>query len=417
MKKFILFILLLGVVTCRLNAQFVYENRVYSPLIKAVMLHKTGDVLSQPVISLQRNSALLLEFDELREDTRRYEYTLIHCNSDWTQSKLDRDLYVEGFDVQPIENYENSFNTVQRYVHYSQTVPSGDMRLLKSGNYIIKVFTEGNPDNVVFTRRMYVAEDCTETELEIKPSSDASLMKTHQEVNVRVSGKNGMFFSNPEQFMKVIAVQNGNEYSSHQLKMRGMSGNKIDYSFDQSNQFFAGNDFRFFDMTSLRLKTQYIAKFDFQNGQNQVYLLKERIKSRLPYSYDKDLNGKFYIRNEYGSNPSTESDYAWVHFFLPMPQTLEGTYYVLGDMNNWRADANSKMNFADGQYHVSLYLKQGYYNYQILFRYNNDTQLLTAPAEGNFSETNNVYTVYVYYHDFSDDYDRLLGTLTVEYNR
>ena len=100
-----------------------------------------------------------------------------------------------------------------------------------------------------------------------------------------------------------------------------------------------------------------------------------------------------------------------------MPQTLEGAYYVLGDMNNWRADANSKMNFADGQYHVSLYLKQGYYNYQILFRYNNDTQLLTAPAEGNFSETNNVYTVYVYYHDFSDDYDRLLGTLTVEYNR
>ena len=266
MKKFILFILLLGVVTCGLNAQFVYENRVYSPLIKTVMLHKNGDVLSQPVISLQKNGTLLLEFDELREDTRRYEYTLIHCNSDWMQSKLDRDLYVEGFDVQPIENYENSFNTVQRYVHYSQTVPSGDMRLLKSGNYIIKVFTEGNPDNVVFTRRMYVAEDCAETELEIKPSSDASLMKTHQEVNVRVSGKNGMFFSNPEQFMKVIAVQNGNEYSSHQLKMRGMSGNKIDYSFDQSNQFFAGNDFRFFDMTSLRLKTQYIAKFDFQNG-------------------------------------------------------------------------------------------------------------------------------------------------------
>ena len=417
MRKLILFILLLGVVCLRLNAQFVYENRVYSPIVKTVTAHKTGDVLSESVIYLNKGDKLLLEFDELSEETHRYEYTLIHCNSDWTQSTLSYDQYLEGFEIQPIENYENSFNTIQRYVHYSQMIPSKDMHLIKSGNYIIKVFTEGNPDNVILTKRMYVVDDRSSVELEIKPSTVASLLRTHQEVNVRISDKNGAFFSNPEQFMNVKVMQNGNDYNIHQLKFRGMSGDKLDYSFEETNQFPATNEFRFFDFTSLRRRSQYVAAFDFLDNQNQVYLREERLRNHLPYSYDKDLNGQFYIRNEYDDNSATTSDYAWIHFIYPAPQTLEGTYYVVGAMNDFRANAQSQMQYENGKYHLAMYLKQGYYNYQIVFKYGGDKTYSTFQTEGNFSETNNKYSVFVYYRNFSDDYDEIVGYSTVEYNR
>ncbi len=416
MKKIFMYILL-GVVCYELNAQFVYENRVYSPLIKTVTLKKADRLNEEPVIYLNKGEHLLLEFDDLREETLRYEYTLVHCNSDWTQSGLQSDMYIEGFEVQPIEHYANSFNTLQRYVHYSQSIPSSDMHIIKSGNYIIKVFVEGNSDDVIFTRRMYVVEDKTNIELEVKPSSVASLLRTHQEVNVRVSGKNGEFFSSPDTYMKVKVMQNGNDNTAHTLKLRGMSGEKIDYSFDDANQFCAGNEFRFFDITSLRRRSQNVERFDFINNENQVYLREERLKNRLPYSYDKDLNGAFFIRNEYDDNAATTSDYAWVHFTYPAAQTLEGAYYVVGQMNDWRCNVQSQMWYDSGKYRLALYLKQGYYNYQIVLKHGNDTTVLTNTTEGDFSEPNNRYCVMVYYNNFYDDYDEIIGYYSLEYNR
>jgi len=416
MKYFYIYFLLC-LVSWGVYSQRVYENMTYSPLIKTITLHKGTSSLDEPVISLNTRERLYLEFDELIETTRRYEYTLIHCNSDWTQSNLTSDQYLEGFETQPIENFENSFNTLQRYVHYSQTIPSEDMKLTKSGNYIIKVFPEGKPDNVVFTKKMYVVDQQSDLEMEIQPSTLAPLLSTHQEVNVRVKGKGGIFFSNPEQYMKVIVIQNHNDLSAHQLKFRTIIGDKLDYSFYESNQFEATNEFRFFDFTSLRRKSQYVIGFDFLNNQNQVYLKEERLRNHLPYSYDKDLNGEFYIRNEYDNNYSTTSDYALVHFTYPVDLNLEGAYYIVGQMNDWRISTQSQMKFENGKYHLALYLKQGYYNYQIVFKHNNENKLSTTQTEGNFSQTNNKYAVLVYYHNFSDDYDALVGYHSMEYNR
>jgi hypothetical protein len=194
-----------------------------------------------------------------------------------------------------------------------------------------------------------------------------------------------------------------------------MLANKIDYSFDNSNLFDGGNEFRSFDFTSLRAKTQYIANFGFENNENQVYLRMEKNKSQLPYDNESDINGKYYIRNDRQENYATESDYAWVHFFLNENLSLEGSYYVVGDLTNWRFDAQNRMTYDDkNKYQLALYLKQGYYNYQILFKNSNDKQASTANIEGNHSETNNKYTVYVYYKNFGDDYEGLVGVSSIE---
>ena len=399
-----------------LFAQVVYFDKIFSPTIKTVQIHQNGKELSVPIIYLSKQNTLLLEFDDLREETLRYEYTLVHCSYDWKESPMDKDLYIEGFDVQPIENYKNSFNTIKRYVHYSQKIPSNGMKILKSGNYAIKVFTENNPDNVVFTKRFYCVDDIANIKVEVKQSAITELMDTHQEVNVKVSGKGSNFFSSPEQYMKVVVYQNERQDNPHILKMRGMIGNKIDYSFDESNQFFGGNEFRFFDFTSLRLKTQNVAGFDFLNNENQVYLIKEKNLSRLPYSSSKDLNGQYYIRNEYGDY-AIQSDYAWVHFFFPSDINLEGAYYVVGEMTNGQMSESNRMQYVDNEYHLALYLKQGYYNYQILFKRPDSLVGSYIQTEGNHWETNNRYKVFVYYHNFADNYDSLIGFTSIEFNR
>ncbi|WP_243389608.1 type IX secretion system plug protein [Flavobacterium cyanobacteriorum] len=55
-------------------------------------------------------------FDDLYGNEANYYYTIIHCNYDWTPSQLlTRNDYVEGFDNQRIQTYDNSFNTLQIY--------------------------------------------------------------------------------------------------------------------------------------------------------------------------------------------------------------------------------------------------------------------------------------------------------------
>ena len=68
------------------------------------------------------------------------------------------------------------------------------------------------------------------------------------------------------------------------------------------------------------------------------------------------------------------------------------------------------------QYTTSLLLKQGYYNYQYVYVPNGETKGTAALFEGNYSETMNKYTMYVYYRDQGEYWDRLIGFSTINEN-
>ena len=144
MRKFFPILIVLSVNL--LYAQNVLQDRVYSPLIKTAKLESVSSKIILPIVDVNQSEGLLLSFDELDEQTHRYEYTFVHCNSDWTQSSLQPSDYIEGFETAMIENYANSFNTLQRFVHYEQAISNSTTRLTKSGNYILKVFKEGEPE-------------------------------------------------------------------------------------------------------------------------------------------------------------------------------------------------------------------------------------------------------------------------------
>ena len=79
-------------------------------------------------------------------------------------------------------------------------------------------------------------------------------------------------------------------------------------------------------------------------------------------------------------------------------------------------DEKSRMGFnpETGQYEKAVLLKQGLYNYQYLFVPNGEIAGQTAPIEGDFFQTENQYSVYVYYRPMGSRYDRLIGVAIIK---
>ena len=358
MKKFFLLSILLSVNT--IYAQFVWSDMIYSPLVKTVKLENPDAEFSIPIVNVNQSEGLVLSFDELTEQTNRFEYTFVHCNSDWTQSELQPYEYIDGFETALIENYANSINTIQRYVHYEQKIPNSNTRLMKSGNYILKVFREGEPENVVFTRRFYCMDDMAGVSVNVMQAREPSLRDNSQEIDVFVVSRDGLTFNNPQTNIKVAVQQNGRTDNMRFLPLKESRGVELVYSYFPQNVFEAGNVFRNFDLGS---------------------------------------------------------DYAWVYFYLPLPISLEGSYYAVGEMSDWRMSELNKFNFDSdlGMYVLRMLLKQGYYNYQILYRPHNTVVGQYRSVEGNHSETNNRYNVFVYYRNLGDNYDSFIGFSSVTY--
>lgn len=393
-------------------SQDIYLERIYSPLIKTVKLEVTGTDFTIPIIKLGSSDRLLLKFDELSEETKRYGYKIIHCNSDWTKSELQPFEYIQGFETGYIENYANSFNTLQRYVHYWHEFPNNIMEFKLSGNYIIKVYLDDNPDNVVMVRRFMVLEDDANIRLNVMNARNPSDIRTKQELDVFVSPKNNMSFANPSIYLKVFVQQNGNR-DLHLLTHRQIKSTEIEYSFKDENIFEAGNEFRNFDFSSLRTRTRNVSNIDFINGENHIRLFPDKPRANIAYMSHNDIDGYYYIRSDNAYDFNIESDYAWVHFYLPVPIDLEGSYYVWGELSDWNFSTQNKMEYSKeyNSYYSRLYLKQGFYDYMIMYKSNQSSILSPSKIEGNYSETNNKYNIYVYYRKPGDSFDSLIGFL------
>jgi len=63
----------------------------------------------------------------------------------------------------------------------------------------------------------------------------------------------------------------------------------------------------------------------------------------------------------------------------------------------------------DGTYEALLYLKQGYYDYQYVFLPDGKRIADESIVEGSHFETENKYTILVYYRPVGGRYDQLVG--------
>ena len=69
-------------------------------------------------------------------------------------------------------------------------------------------------------------------------------------------------------------------------------------------------------------------------------------------------------------------------------------------------------NAEKGVYETHLLLKQGYYSYTYL-GVNKSNAADRAEVDGNYYETENRYTILVYFRDFAGRADELIGVSTI----
>jgi hypothetical protein len=396
------------------SSGFPNDNVIYKENIATVLLHKEGFEMSSPVILLNSPDRLRLSFDDLSQGLSRYKYTFLHCEADWTTSSdITEQDYIEGFREADISNFDYSYNTTKPYTHFWAVFPNNEIRLKISGNYILKVYID-DPENVAFTMRFMVAESTPAgvTGTVHQASAIASRL-TKQEVDFRIH-LNGMPVSDAGQEIRVVVTQNDRwDNALRGLRPRFMSGGELDYDYDEENTFDGGNEFRAFDTKSLVYQSERIRRITYDSAGNEVYLLDDLKRGTKNYVSDKDINGRRLIKNEdHAQNSETEADYTWVHFFLPSdPLLFSGKVYLLGALTYWRLDNNSLMKYNPLKrgYEKNLLLKQGYYNYLYVVKDARNARSDDAAIEGNHWETENEYTVFVYYHPAGGLYDRLIA--------
>lgn len=394
--------------------QNVHENTVRDPKIKTVQLYRQDWNLSYPVSRLNSGEKLALHFDLLDDQPETYYYTFVHCDKDWNESGVFINDYLDGYEENPIENYEASFNTTVHYYHYSVIFPNERVSLKISGNYIIKVYVPGEKDNPVLEQRFMLSEDAVKTSINAHRPQMTQDNNTHQQIDFNVNHA-GLPVNDPYRNVYAFVLQNGRwDNAKKNLKPEFYGNNELKYSsLSEKNIFPGGNEYRYFDIKSIRYLSEYVRNIEYAAPYYNVYLHPSENREFKPYFYWKDFNGKYYIAFQEGKNPDTDADYVYVYFTLPAYQEVEGgKMYVSGALNNWQLNRNNEMvyNSHSRQYECTMLLKQGWYNYEYAFLKNGSATGLTGPFEGNHYETENDYLVLIYYRNPRERYDRLIGT-------
>lgn len=411
--RFIFFLIVLFSASVCSADGFPNEDRCYDPSIKTIQVHKDGFDLAPPIIQLNSDERILIQFDDLDPDIKRYKFTIRHCEADWSASSdLSVADYIDGYREENIDRYDYSYNTTVRYTHFNVLFPTGNMKPRLSGNYLLVVY-EDDPSQMAFTARFMVVEASPVVASgKIVQSSLMAERLLRQQVDFVVR-LNGFQVSDVGREIKVVLQQNGRWDNVLKLsKPRFARTDELDYRYDESISFKGGNQFRNFDIKSLQYQTEHIARISYDTT-NQVYLLADQLRTFKQYAFEKDLNGGYFIKNEdHAERSNTEADYAWVHFFLPYPVLITtGTFHIVGGLTSWQLDGSSRMYFNPKHkgYELNLFLKQGYYNYMYVLKENGKTTGDESFIEGSHWETENDYTIYVYYHETGSLFDRLLA--------
>ncbi|UQD55094.1 DUF5103 domain-containing protein [Flavobacterium sp. K5-23] len=395
-----------------LSAHFSYaqiENEVAPPFNIKTISFVQNNQNTIPIYPL--GSGFQLQFDDLYGNEADYYYEIIHCDYNWVHSEIPKNEYLLGFDNQRIQNYTNSFNTLQIYSHYVLSIPNQQTQSLRiSGNYILKVLN--NDREIVFTRKFILYEDLATVPLQIKRARTVNNLEYKHNLEFSIKSKT-INFQNALKNVKVVLLQNGQFYNAiKNVVPQYTIGNDLIYKYDTETQFWAGNEYLYFENKDIRAANNNISRVDYSSEVYNSLLYTNNARANFPYSITEDINGNFLIRNFNSSNSETEADYAWVYFSLSAPTfRLNKDIYITGMFNNYSLLPEYKMEFnaKKGIYEKAILIKQGFTNFQYLISDNKGKIDYENAIDGNFYQTENDYTVLVYYRENTGRYDRVIG--------
>jgi len=387
--------------------------------IEAIKIYKTGDELSDPIIELGGDESVTLIFDDLSDNTNNYSYSIIHCTCDWKESGLVRSEYMEGFDSKSIYDYQNSVATTVPYTHFKVQIPNDEIKIKLSGNYIIRVFDTYSPEKIMVEQRFMVVEPLIAINAAIRQPINQNSRLTSQQIELKI-GTAQLNIVNPYTDLIPVIIQNNQpDNCLFAIKPTFIRADEIDYSSPEKLIFDGVNEYRSFDINSIRFLSSGIQSIEQFGGNFNVQLKPAENNRNQKYSTQQDINGKYLVKLERSELSDVEADYAWVYFTLPYYDQLPNKeVYVYGELTGWQLTPINQMqyNFQRQAYELRLFLKQGYYNYRFAVRDSKTGEVDFTFFEENHFETENSYTILVYYKQIGARYDRLIGVKRLNSN-
>jgi hypothetical protein len=404
LKKWLSLCLLL--ITIVSNAQV--EKEIIPPYhFKTISFLQNG----QNVIPIFRlGDSFQFVFDDLYGTEANYFYTIVHCDYDWKPSQLAKQEYLNGFDDQRIQDYTNSLTTLQLYSHYRISFPNRLTQFRVSGNYMLKILDDDK--NILFTKKFILYEELVSVPMQVRRARNVAVVEKKH--NIEFSIKSAVItFQSPIQNVKVMLMQNGKfDTAITNIKPQFTIGNDLIYRYDKETQFWAGNEFLFFENKNILAANNTIARIDTKGGLYNAYLYPSQPRANSPYTFYPDINGNYVVKNIGRENSEIEADYAWIFFTLSAPAFYDKkSIYVNGMFNNFAIGEENKMeyNAEKGVYEKAILIKQGFTNYQYVIADSNGKIDEENAIDGNFFQTEDNYFALVYYRENNQRFDRIIG--------
>lgn len=404
------------------NVDRIYDPQVHTVLLFPQVSSNANDpalTLNPPVISLDEQVTLQLEFDDLTANYRSFRARLVHCNADWQRSILNDIEFTYEYNDTPITDYQVSLNTKIPYYHYRFPVP----RVKLPGNYLLVVYDERNRNNIILTRRFMTYQNRVAVNAGVGFSSNPGRQFSDQQIDLTISYRGYQVIS-PQDDFRVVIRQN---YRDDRV-IRGLRPTNV-RAFDQvleyrlvdlTNNLPGGNEYRFFDTRTVLSRANYIERIDRLADRNVAYVQVDLPRSRGAYIQSDDFNGQYVIDQRETGNGATSGDYIETVFTLRTPDIANVDVYVNGAFNFWRLDDHNRMTFdpALGAYRAQILLKQGVYNYDYVVQtISNPPRIDENFIEGSYSSTENDYEVLVYHRPPASRADQLVAYQRVGVNK
>jgi hypothetical protein len=419
-RKIYLFYLTMMFVVVQVNAQVVFEDKIFEENIQSVRLFPlTGNLMAQmnsPVIELNSGANLNLTFDDLAFDPDQYSVRIVHCNMNWMVSDLKENEYLNGFNEFNVVDYEYSIATRVPYIHYNFVLP----RVTKSGNYIVQVYRGRDKNAVILNKRFMVFQNMSQLAGKVVPPSQVEDRRMLQQINVNLNYSGREVFD-PRNTIKVMIRQN-QRWDQIKLNLKPTMVREdiksLEFQlFDGSNVFYGGNEFRFVDLRHVRTRGINVKKVEMKEDIVFAEVNLDQLRSNNAYSQYLDVNGQFAVFNFDRQNHERESEYLLATFNLEANENIKEVPYLIGAFTQWGKIPDAKLTFnkKTNTYQTTVLLKQGWYDYQ--YAYKTPSGWDTFPFEGSYFETENEYEIFVYYRDVGSRYDEIIGYFNLNPNK
>lgn len=356
------------------------------------------------------NNTLEISFDEMSHDVHFYTYTVCHLNADGNPSALLSSEYLSGFTTMDITDYQYSINTQRDYTHYRFNFPNEDMQLLASGLYALHIYEDGDRDKTIAWVPFAVVDPKVTIDANVHSKTIKELNGHYQQVDIDVS-MTDLVLRDPQEFTLVVR-QNGRTDNAAILRQPTfVESKRLRYINHPSLVFEGGNEYRHFDAYSAYYAGTGIERIAYDNRDYHVLLFPDEPREGV-YMHEYDVDGQYRVNAERTSDPDTEAEYMWVHWLFVCEQPwFDGAVYVCGDLFDNEMSLRNRMQYdtEQGAYYLTSLMKQGGYDYQYRFLPKGERAASTLRTDGAYWQTQNEYTIYVFYRPFGARADQLVG--------